>query len=98
MWGCSTWGFTGPHGRVFPAIVLLLRFPYLECVTGFYQGKGQWVERFENKGPRQRLFLSYRIWFMGNCLITEYGFNYSIVFNYNIEINVNSVLPVVKNY
>lgn len=35
---------------------------------------------------------------MGNCLITEYGFNYSIVSNYNIEINVNSVLPVVKIY
>lgn len=29
---------------------------------------------------------------MGNGLITEYSFNYSIVFNYNIEINVNFVL------
>lgn len=47
-----TWDFAGPHGRMFSALVLLLCFPYLECVTVFYRGKVQWVERVENRGLR----------------------------------------------
>lgn len=76
MWDVHTWDFAGHHGRMFSAIVLLLCFPYLECVTVFYRGKGQWVERFENRGPRTmaesvfklqdvvygKLF-NHRIWF-----------------------------------